>query len=82
MRKSTSEEIRARFDADEMLGKVLSESPFRPIDPERSAARMEIQRRQGYIAAEVMRYRKDGSDLPLWVTASNVFAIYPPIDMN
>jgi diguanylate cyclase (GGDEF)-like protein/PAS domain S-box-containing protein len=60
------------FTPDEMLGKVLSESPFRPIDPEQSEARMEIQRRQGYLTAEVIRHRKDGSELPLWVTASNV----------
>ena len=60
------------FTPDEMLGKVLSESPFRPIDSEQSAARMEIQRRQGYLTAEVVRHRKDGSELPLWVAASNV----------
>jgi diguanylate cyclase (GGDEF)-like protein/PAS domain S-box-containing protein len=60
------------FAAEEMVGKVLAESPFRPIDPDRSAQRMAEQRRVGYIGAEVLRYRKDGSELPLWVTASNV----------
>jgi diguanylate cyclase (GGDEF)-like protein/PAS domain S-box-containing protein len=60
------------FTADEMLGEKLAESPFRPIDPEQSAARMAIQRQQGFVAAEVLRYRKDGRELPLWVSASNV----------
>jgi len=56
------------FSAEEMLGRILSECPFRPIDPVQSNARMEIQQRQGYVTAEVMRYRKDGRELPLWVT--------------
>jgi len=60
------------YSADEMLGLIFGESPFRPIDPEQSAARLEIQLRQGHVTAEVLRHRKDGSELPLWVTASNV----------
>src|SRR6185436_9187033 len=60
------------FSADEMLGKSFRESPFRPTDPEQSAARLEIRLRQGHVTAEVLRHRKDGSELPLWITASNV----------
>ena len=60
------------FSPDEMLGMLFEESPFRPIDPERSAVRMETQLRQGYVTAEVLRHRKDHSELPLWVTGSNV----------
>jgi diguanylate cyclase (GGDEF)-like protein/PAS domain S-box-containing protein len=60
------------FRADEMLGRIFGESPFRPIDPEQSAARLEIQLRQGHLTTEVSRHRRDGSELPLWVTASNV----------
>ena len=60
------------FSADEMLGRIFRESPFRPTDPEQSAARLETRLRQGHVTAEVLRHRKDGSELPLWITASNV----------
>ena len=60
------------FSADEMVGRNFRESPFRPIDPEQSAARLETRLRQGHVTAEVLRHRKDGSELPLWITASNV----------
>ena len=60
------------FSADEMLGRIFRESPFRPIDPEQSAARLEVRLRDGHVTAEVLRHRKDGSELPLWLTASNV----------
>jgi diguanylate cyclase (GGDEF)-like protein/PAS domain S-box-containing protein len=60
------------FNPEEMLGKIFKETPFRPIDPEQSAARLAIQLRQGHVTAEVLRHRKDESELPLWVTASNV----------
>jgi diguanylate cyclase (GGDEF)-like protein/PAS domain S-box-containing protein len=60
------------FSAEEVLGLVLAESPFRPIDPAQSAARMRVQLQEGHISTEVLRYRKDGRELPLWVTASNV----------
>jgi len=60
------------FSADEMLGQSFRESPFRPTDPQQSAARLEIRLRQGHVTAEVLRHRKDGSELPLWITASNV----------
>ena len=56
----------------EMVGKLLADSPFRPIDPIQSAERMAVQRQQGFVTAEVLRYRKDGTELPLWITASNV----------
>jgi diguanylate cyclase (GGDEF)-like protein/PAS domain S-box-containing protein len=60
------------YDADEIVGKILAESPFRPLDVVESAARMERQLRDGFVAAEVQRFRKDGSTLSLWVTASCV----------
>lgn len=60
------------FDAEDIVGKILAESPFRPIDVEDSKARMERQRRDGFVTAEVPRIRKDGTPLSLWVTASSV----------
>ena len=60
------------YTADEMLGRLFAESPFRPTDPEQFAARLEIRLRQGHVTGEVFRHRKDGSELPLWITASNV----------
>ena len=60
------------FSADEMLGTTFGKSPFRPLDPELFAARLEIRLRQGHVTGEVLRHRKDGSELPLWVTASTV----------
>jgi diguanylate cyclase (GGDEF)-like protein/PAS domain S-box-containing protein len=60
------------FAAEEMAGKLLTESAFRPLDPARSVERMAEQRRMGEGGTEVVRYRKDGSELALWVTASNI----------
>ncbi len=60
------------FDAQEVVGKILAESPFRPLDPEGSKARMEHQLRDGFVTAEVPRIRKDGTPLSLWLTASCV----------
>ena len=60
------------YDAQEIVGKILAESPFRPLDMVASAARMERQLRDGFVTAEVTRFRKDGSTLSLWVTASCV----------
>jgi diguanylate cyclase (GGDEF)-like protein/PAS domain S-box-containing protein len=60
------------FDAQEIVGKILAESPFRPIDVDESKARMERQLCDGYVTAEVPRIRKDGTPLALWVTASCV----------
>jgi diguanylate cyclase (GGDEF)-like protein/PAS domain S-box-containing protein len=60
------------YDAQEIVGKILAESPFRPLDVAESGARMERQLRDGFVTAEVSRFRKDGTPLSLWVTASCV----------
>jgi diguanylate cyclase (GGDEF)-like protein/PAS domain S-box-containing protein len=60
------------FDAEEIVGKILAESPFRPLDADESKARLERQLRDGFVTAEVPRIRKDGTALALWVTASFV----------
>jgi diguanylate cyclase (GGDEF)-like protein/PAS domain S-box-containing protein len=60
------------YDAQEIVGKILAESPFRPLDVAESGARMERQLRDGFVTAEVSRFRKDGTPLSLWVTASSV----------
>jgi diguanylate cyclase (GGDEF)-like protein/PAS domain S-box-containing protein len=60
------------FDAADIVGKILAESPFRPLDVEESNARMQRQLRDGFVTAEVSRIRKDGAPLSLWVTASCV----------
>jgi diguanylate cyclase (GGDEF)-like protein/PAS domain S-box-containing protein len=60
------------YDADEIVGKILAESPFHPIDPAASDARMERLHRDGFVTGEVARFRKDGTPLSLWVTASCV----------
>ena len=60
------------YDAQEIVGKILAESPFRPLDVAESRARMERQLRDGFVTAEVSRFRKDGTPLSLWVTASFV----------
>jgi PAS domain S-box-containing protein len=58
------------FTPEAMLGRLLSETPFRPTDPVESAARMEHLHREGYVTGEVQRVHKDGSELVLWVTAT------------
>jgi diguanylate cyclase len=60
------------FDASDIVGLILAESPFRPIDVEESRLRMETQQREGFVTGEVPRFRKDGTALSLWVTASSV----------
>jgi diguanylate cyclase (GGDEF)-like protein/PAS domain S-box-containing protein len=60
------------YDAADIVGQILTESPFRPTDPAESKARMERQRRDGFVTAEVARFRKDGTPLSLWLTASNI----------
>jgi diguanylate cyclase (GGDEF)-like protein/PAS domain S-box-containing protein len=60
------------YDAHEIVGRILSESPFRPIDLAESSERMKQQQRDGFVTGEVLRFRKDGSPLSLWVTASFV----------
>lgn len=60
------------YDAQEMVGITLNESPFRPIDVAESKVRSESLQRDGYVTGEVPRFRKDGTPLALWVTASCV----------
>lgn len=60
------------YGAQEIVGKTLAESPFRPIDVPESDARMDQLHRDGYVTGEVPRFRKDGVPLSLWVTASCV----------
>ncbi len=60
------------FEPAEMLGKLLTESPFAPSDPVAHAMRQEQLAQNGYVTAEVMRHRKDGSELPCWLTKNCV----------
>jgi len=60
------------YAPDELLGKTLAESSFRPIDLAESDARMVQLRHQGFVTGEVPRFRKDGTPLSLWVTATGV----------
>jgi diguanylate cyclase (GGDEF)-like protein/PAS domain S-box-containing protein len=58
------------YSADELLGSVLADSPFRPTDPVQSAERMAIMLHDGHVTGEVQRLRKDGTPLALWITAT------------
>jgi len=60
------------FDMQSIVGKILDESPFRPLDVAEGAARDEKLDRDGVVTAEVPRVRKDGTALSLWLTASVV----------
>ncbi|MEO8674463.1 MAG: diguanylate cyclase [Casimicrobiaceae bacterium] len=60
------------YAAEELLGKTLAESSFRPIDLAESDARMAQLNDQGFVTGEVARFRKDGTPLSLWVTATTV----------
>ena len=60
------------FSPGELVGKRLADSPFRPIDPAESDARMERLHRDGFVTGEVQRIRRDGTPLFLWVTATCV----------
>ncbi|MEP7208914.1 MAG: diguanylate cyclase [Casimicrobiaceae bacterium] len=60
------------FLADDMLGRLLEESVFAPLDPEASAERAARQRRDGVVTAEVQRRHKDGHILDFWITAALV----------
>jgi diguanylate cyclase (GGDEF)-like protein len=55
-----------------MVGVTLAESPFRPIDIAESIVRAERLQRDGHVTGEVPRFRKDGTPLALWITASCV----------
>jgi diguanylate cyclase (GGDEF)-like protein/PAS domain S-box-containing protein len=58
------------FSQGDVLGMVLADSPFRPIDPVESVAQFEEMLREGYVTGEVKQFRKDGSSLSLWITAT------------
>ncbi|MEO8847214.1 MAG: diguanylate cyclase [Casimicrobiaceae bacterium] len=58
------------FDAAEVLGLRVEESPFRAIDLPEYALRMERLRRDGYDSGEVQRVARDGSMMSLWITAT------------
>ena len=60
------------YGSEEMLGKLLSETPFRPTDREASDARSEHLHRYGVVTGEVPRQNKNGKPLALWVTATFV----------
>ena len=60
------------YDAQEIVGRILADSPFHPIDLAASDARMVQLHRDGFVTGEVARFRKDGTPLSLWVTASCV----------
>ena len=57
------------YAPDDMLGKALSETPFRPTDREEADARMQHLHRYGAVTGEVPRQHKNGKPLALWVTA-------------
>ena len=61
------------FSASEMVDLPWVESPFRPVDPSESAKRGEQLLRDGYVTGEVTRFRKDGKELSLWITATCVY---------
>lgn len=60
------------FEPEDMLGKPVAESPFRPSDPGAYAARQQQLMDEGSVTTEVLRYRKDGSPLPCWLTKTFV----------
>ena len=60
------------FEAQEIVGEFLDDSPFGPIDPAEAKSRDEQLDRDGFVTAEVPRIRKDGTPLSLWLTASCV----------
>jgi diguanylate cyclase (GGDEF)-like protein/PAS domain S-box-containing protein len=60
------------YDPQEIVGKILDESPFRPLDVAEAQARDARLNRDSVVTAEVPRVRKDGAPLSLWLTASCV----------
>ncbi|NDP43595.1 MAG: diguanylate cyclase, partial [Aromatoleum sp.] len=60
------------YGPGEIVGQTLAESPFRPIDPAASEARMVRLHSEGFVTDEVQRFRKDGTPLFLWVTGTCV----------
>lgn len=61
------------FSPEDMLGKPVLQSPFRPLDPAGFDARMERLDKDGFVSGEVARIRKDGSPLSLWITKTCVY---------
>jgi diguanylate cyclase (GGDEF)-like protein/PAS domain S-box-containing protein len=60
------------FGSEDMLGKRVLESPFRPTDPAGYEARQERLDRDGFVTGEVTRFHRDGSELSLWITKTCV----------
>ena len=60
------------FPPEEIQGQLLAESPFRPTDPADAAARMQRLQQEGHVTGEVVRMRRDGSELPFWITGTCV----------
>ena len=61
------------YTAAEMVALPWGESPFRPVDPIESAQRAAQLLRDGHVTGEVTRFRKDGKELALWITATRVY---------
>jgi diguanylate cyclase (GGDEF)-like protein/PAS domain S-box-containing protein len=61
------------YEAQQIVGEILDESPFGPIDLDQAKDRDERLNRDGCVTAEVPRVRKDGTPLSLWLTASCVY---------
>ena len=61
------------FAPEEVVGKTVAASPFRPIDPAEAAARQARWQRDGHVSGEVVRRRRDGKALQLWITATCVY---------
>jgi diguanylate cyclase (GGDEF)-like protein/PAS domain S-box-containing protein len=60
------------YDAQAIVGKILDESPFGPLDVAEAQSRDQRLDRDGVVTAEVPRVHKDGTPLSLWLTASVV----------
>ena len=60
------------YDAQAIVGKILDESPFGPLDVAEAQSRDQRLDRDGVVTAEVPRAHKDGTLLSLWLTASVV----------
>jgi diguanylate cyclase (GGDEF)-like protein/PAS domain S-box-containing protein len=60
------------FTADEMIGRLIPDSPFRPIDVSEYEMRLARLHCDGVVTGEVPRCRKDGTPLALWLTATIV----------
>ena len=61
------------FESRDVVGRVLADSPFAPLDPDASEMRRNQLLKNGFVTGEVTRRRKDGAQLALWVTATCVY---------